>query len=143
MKKEYIIIGAVVLTIGYFVWKNNRKNDNGSVVKPNTPDKKIITDAGYPLTIDISKVRIEPQIECFQAPCPQPDSYYGKFLIFYGYDDKYKKDIYTLSNGSSGGITPFYDAKTGELLGYSFILSGHIISTYFSDIIVPAYTTTT
>jgi hypothetical protein len=28
MKKEYLIIGAVVLTIGYFVWRNNQKKDS-------------------------------------------------------------------------------------------------------------------
>jgi hypothetical protein len=131
MKKEYVIIGAVALTIGYFVWRNNQKtNGSGGGVTLNTPDKKIITDAGYPLAIDISKVKFEPTIDCFQAPCPQTDSYYGKYLIFYGYDDKYKKDTYTLSNGSSGVISPFYDAKTGDVLGYTTINVGSIISHY-------------
>lgn len=58
MKKEYIIIGAVVLTIGYFVWRNNKKStiingeifydykiNDGTIVKVN--DKGQVLNEGY------------------------------------------------------------------------------------------------
>lgn len=47
MKKEYIIIGAVVLTIGYFVWRNNRtKLVNGNENTGNTPKGDVILSFG-------------------------------------------------------------------------------------------------
>jgi hypothetical protein len=49
MKKEYLIIGAVVLTIGYFVWRNNQKSNK----------KNLATDKGFPYNIDVKKLKID------------------------------------------------------------------------------------
>lgn len=129
MKKENLVIIAAIVIIGYFVLTNK---SNKIVVYSNS-DKKIITDAGYPESIDVSKVKIQQQSYDIIAPT----SYYGKFLISPFYDQNLKKDVYTLNNGSLGGATPFYDANTGELLGYSYLVSGQIKNVYFNQSTTP------
>lgn len=62
MKKEYIIIGAVVLTIGYFVWINNQKKiANGNT--GDTPNGTNETWKGCP------KGYKEQQVTCITTPC--------------------------------------------------------------------------
>jgi hypothetical protein len=131
MKKEYIIIGAVVLTIGYFVWRNNQKtNGNGGGVNNGT-----ILDGKYPKQIDVSKIKTVSGWE------GMPMMSYDKYTVFMGNNDK-KQEVIYLNDGSSGGASAIYDKTTGIALGYTFILSGHAIFNYFSDIKIPNTPTT-
>jgi len=100
MKKEYVIIGAVVLTIGYFVWRNNRKNNTQSLSLNGRFPEKIILD----------KIK------------------WGNGVVISGSYDKYtilpiidptspSRNLLSVSDGMSGGGNAIYDAKTGLLIG--------------------------
>ena len=118
MKKEYVIIGAVVLTIGYFVWRNNRKINTQSLSLNGRFPEKIILDKikwgnGDVISGSYDKYTILPIID------PTSPS----------------RNLLSVSDGMSGGGNAIYDAKTGLLIGsISFnVMLGQQEFHYFSQ----------
>jgi hypothetical protein len=127
MKKEYLIIGAVVLTIGYFVWRNNQKKiTNGSENSGDTPNgtNDTILDGKYPKQIDVSKIKTVSGWE------GMPIMSYDKYTVFMGNNDKQQEVIY-LNDGSIGGASAIYDKTTGTSIGYNYNQGGQTKFVYF------------
>jgi hypothetical protein len=126
MKKEYLIIGAVVLTIGYFVWRNNQKingNGNGGVAGGGANSDTIL-DGKYPKQIDVSKIKTVSGWE------GMPIMSYDKYTVFMGNNDKQQEVIY-LNDGSDGGASAIYDKTTGTSIGYNYNQGGQTKFVYF------------
>jgi hypothetical protein len=120
------IIGGVLIAAFLVIWHNSKKAKE----QPNNGGSHLPNTSKYPDKIDISKVPNFYEINCFVAPCPQPEFKYGNYWISKSYDSKLNKDVYSLSNGSSGGALPIYDSTTGVLIGHNYIVAGNIKTDY-------------